>query len=169
LNSNKKEGEMEQALPIEELARQRLNVMVQAYSLFIKNLMEEGIEREKVKKASDRVWSILGEEVGQQMKALLGQAEKGAAIQQASAMAESVHGIEAKQEAKENQVRTEFLKCPWQETAELIGLPQDWRLCPSGHSAFAEKMFNTMYPGASFDLSKNMPGGDKICEGMATF
>ena len=160
---------MEQALPIEELAKQRLNVMVQAYSLFIKNLMEEGIDRGKVKKASDRVWSILGEEVGQQMKALLGQAEKGAAIQQASALAENVHGIETKQETKENELRTEFLKCPWQEAAESLGLPQEWRLCASGHSAFAEKMFNTMYPGASFELSKSMPAGDKICEGTASF
>ena len=160
---------MEQAMPIEELARQRLNVMVQAYSLFIKTLMEEGLDQGKVRRASDRVWSILGEEVGQQMKDLLGQAEKGAAIQQASVLTESVHGIEAKQEAKENQVRTEFLKCPWQEAADSLGLPQEWRLCPSGHSAFAESMFNTMYPGASFELSKNMPSGDKICEGTASF
>lgn len=160
---------MEQALPIEELARQRLNVMVQAYSLFIKNLMEEGIDRGKVKRASDRVWSILGEEVGQQMKTMFAQAEKGVAIQQASAMAENVHGIEAKQETKENQLKTEFLQCPWQDAAESLGLPQDWRLCTSGHSAFAEKMVGTMYPGASFELSKSMALGDKTCEGTSSF
>lgn len=49
---------MEQALPIGELARQRLNAMVYAFSLFTKNLMEEGLEKEKVRRASDKAWGI---------------------------------------------------------------------------------------------------------------
>jgi hypothetical protein len=160
---------MEQALPVEELAKQRLNVLVQAYSLFTKNLMEEGLDREKVKRASDRVWSILGDQVGQQMKTLLGQTEKGAALQAAGAMAESVHGIEVKREAEEKGLRTEFVKCPWAEAVEALEMPKEWRLCPSGHAAFAEHMFKTMYPDSSFELSKSMPMGDKICEGKTSF
>ena len=45
---------MEQALPMEELANQRLNVLIYSYSLLIKNLMEEGVELDKVKRASDK-------------------------------------------------------------------------------------------------------------------
>ena len=45
---------MEQALPIEECAKQRLQVFVYAYTLFTKSLMEEGVDREKVKRASDK-------------------------------------------------------------------------------------------------------------------
>ena len=44
---------MEQALPVEELATQRLKIMVYSYTLLIKNLMEEGIDVAKVKKASE--------------------------------------------------------------------------------------------------------------------
>ena len=160
---------MEQALPIEELAKQRLNALVQSYSLFSRCLMEEGLDKEKVKRASDKAWSILGEQVGQQMKPLLAQAEKGIGIKQAAAMAESVHEIQANQELKQNELRTEFVKCPWQEAAESLGIPRDWRFCPSGHSAFAVNMFKAMYPDASFQLTKNMPMGDKTCEGIATF
>ena len=49
---------MEQALPVEELANQRLNVLIYSYTLLVKNLMEEGVELEKVKKASDKTWAI---------------------------------------------------------------------------------------------------------------
>ena len=160
---------MEQALPIEELAKQRLNALVQSYSLFSKCLMEEGVDREKAKRASDKAWGILGEQVGQQMKTLLAQAEKGVAIKQAATMAESVHGIQTNQELKEKEIRTEFVKCPWQEAAEAMEIPRDWRFCPSGHSAFAVNMFKAMYPDASFQLIRSMPMGDKTCEGIATF
>ena len=103
------------------------------------------------------------------MKSLLGQGEKGAAIKQASAMAESVHEIQSNQELKEKELRTEFVKCPWQEAAESFKIPGDWRFCPSGHSAFAVNMFKAMYPDASFQLKRNMPMGDKVCEGIASF
>ncbi|MBU4425124.1 MAG: hypothetical protein KKB35_00175 [Proteobacteria bacterium] len=43
---------MEQIIPIEECAKQRLQVLVYAYTLLVKNLMEEGVAREKVKSAS---------------------------------------------------------------------------------------------------------------------
>jgi len=160
---------MEQALPIEELARQRLNAMVYAFSLFTKNLMEEGLEKEKVKRASDKAWGTLGDQAGEQLKALLGGAEKIVAIQQAGAIARSVHEIEAKVEAKENEVRTEFSKCPWQEASESIGLPQEWRFCPSGHAAFAERMLKTLFPDVSFKLTKSMPTGDPVCEEISSF
>ena len=57
---------MEQTIPIEECARQRLQVMVWAYTMFTKNLMEEGVERDKVKNASDKVWAAPGEQAAGQ-------------------------------------------------------------------------------------------------------
>jgi L-2-amino-thiazoline-4-carboxylic acid hydrolase-like protein len=159
---------MEQVLPIEELAKQRLNVMVYAYSMFINNLMKEGLDREKVKAASDEVWRVLGVQAGEQLKPLLGQAEPIAAIQQAGAIAIDVHGMASNVEASENQVRTEFTQCPWQEASETLGIPEDWRFCSSGHAAFAENMQKTLNPGISFEMTKHMPAGDKICEEIAT-
>ena len=43
-----KGGKMEQVIPIEECAKQRLQALVYAYSLLIKNLREEGVDREIV-------------------------------------------------------------------------------------------------------------------------
>ena len=40
-NSANQEVKMESALPIEECAKQRLQALVYAYTLFTKNLMEE--------------------------------------------------------------------------------------------------------------------------------
>ncbi len=160
---------MEQALPIEELANQRLNVVVYSYTLFVKSLMEEGVDREKVMKASDKAWNIMGIQAGEQIRSLLGDTEKMAAIQQAGAIARSVHGIEANVESTEKEVRTEFLKCPWQEASEALSMPKEWRFCPRGHAAFAEKMLTTMYPDISYNLTKNMPMGDKVCEEISSF
>lgn len=155
---------MEQGLPLEELARQRLNVMVYAYSLFIKNLMKEGLDREKVKRASDRVWSTLGAQAAEQMKPILGAATTIGAAQQAGAMASSVHGIETQMEAEESEGKTTFTKCPWQDAAEALALPREWRLCPSGHAAFTETMLKTLNPGITFRLTRSMPDGDASCE-----
>ena len=155
---------MEQGLPIQELANQRLNALVYAYSLFSKNLMEEGVEREKVKRASDNTWAALGVQAGEQMKPILGGMEKMASLQQAGEMARSVHGIEAKVEPAEGEIRTEFLKCPWQEASESLGIPVDWRLCPSGHASFSENLLKTLHPEVSFEFTKSMPQGAPICE-----
>jgi hypothetical protein len=98
---------MEQGLPIEELANQRLNVLVYAYSLLVKNLMEEGVELEKVKKASDKAWAILGQQAAEQMKPVFGEAVNIEALQQTGKMAASVHAIEYSDEMTENQIKSE--------------------------------------------------------------
>ena len=51
---------MEQALSIEELAKKRLDALSYSYSLLVKNLKEEGVPLQKVKKASDKTWAMLG-------------------------------------------------------------------------------------------------------------
>ena len=82
---------MEHALPVEELANQRLNVLIYSYALLVKNLMEEGVDIEKVKKASDKTWSILGQQAAEQLKPLFGETVNIAAIQQSGQMAANVH------------------------------------------------------------------------------
>ena len=159
---------MEQALPVEELASQRLNVLIYSYTLLVKNLMEEGVDIEKVKKASDKTWAILGQQAAEQLKPLFGETVDIAAIQQSGQMAASVHGIELSEKATENKIQSEFKKCPWQDAYVALDMPKDWRICPSGHGAFAESMYNGLNPDVTFKLSKNMPSGDNICESTTT-
>jgi len=157
---------MEQGLPIEELANQRLNVLVYAYSLLVKNLMEEGVELEKVKRASDKAWAILGQQAAEQMKPFFGEAVNIEALQQTGKMAASVHAIEYSDKMTENQIKSEYVKCPWQDAYLSLDMPNDWRLCPSGHSAFTENMYKGLNPKATFELTKSMPSGGPICEGV---
>jgi len=91
---------MEQVLPVEELANQRLNVLVNSYTLFVRNLMEEGVAVEKVKRASDRTWAILGQQTAEQLKPLFGENVNIEAIKQSGEMASSVHGMEMNEEIK---------------------------------------------------------------------
>ena len=161
----KMKGEkMEQVIPIEESAKQRLQVLVYAYSLLVKHLKEEGVDREKVKRASDKVWAVLGQQAAAQMKPILGETISIETLQQAGAIAEAVHGIEI----TENQLRTEFVKCPWQEANAALDMPEDWRMCPSGHVAFTETMYKGLDPKAAYKLTKSMPAGDQICEGVTS-
>ena len=157
---------MEQVIPIEECAKQRLQVLVYAYTLLVKNLMEEGVAREKVKSASDKVWTILGAQAAEQLKPILGETINIEALQQAGAIAENVHGIEVNTKITENELQSEFIKCPWQDAWIALDVPKDWRLCASGHLAFAETMFNGLNPKATFKMTKNMPAGDQICESI---
>jgi hypothetical protein len=83
------ERTMEQAIPIEECAKQRLNVFVNAFTLFIKNLMEEGLDRDKVRRASDRVWETLGIQAAEQLKPLLGDNVDLEGLRQAGQITES--------------------------------------------------------------------------------
>ncbi len=159
---------MEQGLPIEELANQRLNALVYAYTLLVKNLMEQGVELEKVKKASDSVWAILGQQAAEQMKLIFGETVNIEALQQTGQMAASVHGIEFSETITDNEIQSEYVKCPWQEANLALNMPSDWRVCPSGHLAFTESMFNGLNPNATFKLTKNMPSGDQICEGVTS-
>ncbi len=158
---------MEQTIPIEECARQRLQVMVYAFTMFTKNLMEAGVDRDKVKNASDKVWAVLGEQAAGQMKPIFGDAINIAALEQTGAIAEEVHGIEASREASESEIRTKFTKCPWHEAADAMQLPEDWRFCASGHVAFTTNMYKGLDPRASYELPKAMPGGDPYCEGIS--
>lgn len=158
---------MEQTIPIEECARQRLQVMVYAFTMFTKNLMEAGVDREKVKNASDKVWAVLGEQAAGQLKPLFGDEINISSLGQAGAMAEEVHGIEVTREASESEIHTKFMKCPWHEAANAMDMPEDWRFCASGHAAFTTSMYNGLDPRASYELPKAMPDGDAYCEGIA--
>ena len=158
---------MEQILPIEECAKQRLQVLVYAYTLFTKSLMEEGVDREKVKIASDKTWAILGQQAAGELKPMFGDSINIEALQQAGAIAESIHGIEVNTEIAGNELKTEFTSCPWNDAFTALGVPEDWRFCASGHSAFAENMYKGLSPNATFQLPQNMPAGAKACEGVA--
>lgn len=57
--------------------------MGHAFTLFTKNLMEEGVEREKVKKASDKLWAILGEQSAGRLKPLFGDTISLSSLEQA--------------------------------------------------------------------------------------
>lgn len=160
---------MEQALPVEELANQRLNVLIYSYTLLVKNLMEEGVDLEKVKKASDKTWGILGQQAAEQLKPLFGETVDIEALQQSGALAASVHGIEFSEEVTENKIQSEYVKCPWQEAYIALDMPNEWRVCPSGHLAFTENMYKGLNPNATYKLTKNMPSGDRICESTTAF
>lgn len=159
---------MEQGLPLETLANQRLNALVYAYSLLVKYLMEEDVELEKVKKASDKVWATLGQQAAEQMKSIFGDTVNIEALQQSGKMAASVHGIEFNENVTENEIRSEYVKCPWQDANLALDIPSDWRLCASGHRAFTESMFKGLNPNATYKIAKNMPSGDQICEGVTS-
>ena len=160
---------MEQALPVEELANQRLNVLIYSYTLLVKNLMEEGVDLEKVKKASDKTWAILGQQAAEQLKPLFGETVNIEALQQSGAMAASIHGIEFSEKVTENKIQSEYVKCPWQEAYIALDMPSDWRVCSSGHLAFTESMYKGLNPNATYKMTKNMPSGDQICEGTTEF
>lgn len=159
---------MEQVIPIEECAKQRLQALVYAYSLLVKHLREEGVDREIVKRASDKVWVILGQQAAEQLKPVLGETINLEVLQQAGAIAEAVHGIEANQKLTENQLQTEFVNCPWQEANIALDMPDDWMMCPSGHVAFTESMYKGLDPKADYKLTKSMPAGDQTCEGITS-
>ncbi|WP_299978091.1 hypothetical protein [Desulfobacula sp.] len=117
---------MEQALPVEELANQRLKVLIYSYTLLVtpcwlhlvgytllvKNLMEEGVDLEKVKKASDKAWAILGQQAAEQLKPLFGETVNIEALRQSGAMASSIHGMEISEKVTENMIQSEYTKCP---------------------------------------------------------
>ena len=138
-----------------------------AYSLFAKHLKEEGVDRDIVKRASDKVWAVLGHQAAEQLKPILGENITIEALHQAAAITESVHGMEVNQKIEGNQFQTEFVKCPWHEANIALDMPEDWRLCPSGHLTFTETMYKALDPKGSYKLTKSMPNGDQICEGIS--
>ena len=157
---------MAQTLPLEELASQRLNVLIYSYSLLIKSLMEEGVALDKVKRASDKVWAILGQQAAEQLKPLFGDTVDLEGLKQSGAIAASVHGIEFTEDITEDKMQTKYTKCPWQDANIALDMPNDWRLCHSGHTAFTENMYKGLIPGATYSMPQKMPGGDQICEGV---
>ena len=76
----------------------------------------------------------------------------------------SIYEIEANFETTEKEIQTTSSKCPWNDAAESLGIPKEWRFCPSGHAAFAEKMQKMLNPDISYKMPKSMPMGDEVCE-----
>ena len=159
---------MESVIPIEECAQQRLNVLVNAFTLFLKNLKEEGLDPVKVRRANDRVWETLGVQAAKQLKPLMGDQVGLEGLRQAGQIAEAIHGMEAKADIAEERLLTEFTRCPWQDAIEAHGLPPEWRMCASGHGAFVRSMYKGLHPGAAYELKETMPAGAKICKGIST-
>jgi hypothetical protein len=159
---------MEQTIPVEECAKQRLQVLVYAYTLFIKGLMDEGVDREKVKRASDKAWEFLGPQAAGQLKAVFGETVDLEALKQAGAIAETVHGMQVNTKTTGNEIHAEFVSCPWQDALTALGIPEDWRFCSSGHVAFTNTMYKGLNPKASYKLPQNMPAGDPICKGVTS-
>jgi hypothetical protein len=120
---------MEQVIQIADCAEKRLQVLVYSYTLLIKHLREEGVDREKVKRASDKVWAALGQQAAEQLKPILGITINIETLQLAGSIAENVHGMDVNRKIAENQLQTEFVKCPWQEANVALDMPEDWRLC----------------------------------------
>lgn len=158
---------MPETIPIEECAKQRLDVMVYAYTLFTKHLMEEGVDREKVKRASDKVWSKLGHQAAKQMKPFFGDQVNIETLQRAGAIAEEIHGMEVESTIQGNKVETEFKKCPWHDAFSTMGISEDWRFCSSGHDAFTKSMFKGLNPKASYELVDTMAAGAKVCKAVS--
>jgi hypothetical protein len=159
---------MEQALPIEELARQRLDALTYSYSLLVKNLKEEGVSLETVKKASDKTWAMLGHKTAEQLKPLFGENLNIESLKQSGMMATGVHGMEMTEKIDGNTIRSEYTKCPWQEANMALDISEDWRICQSGHAAFTEAMYKGLIPSAEYKLTQTMPAGDRICAGTTT-
>ena len=159
---------MEQALPIEELASQRLKILINSYALFIKNLKEEGVELEKVKKASNKTWATLGKQTAEQLKPLFGENLNIETLRQSGAMAASVHGMEMSEKISGNTVESKYTKCPWHEANLALDMPGAWRLCQSGHLAFTQNMYKGLIPNSEYELTERMPSGDQICAGRTT-
>jgi len=131
--------------------------------------MEGGVELEKVKKASDKTWAILGQQAAEQLKPVFGETVSIEALQQSGAIAASIHGIEYSDKVIENAIQSEYDKCSSQEAYLALDMPSDWRLCSSGHSAFTESMYKGLSSTATYKMTKNMPSGDQTCEGTTEF
>ena len=159
---------MESALPLEELAFQRLKVMVYSYTLFAKNLMEAGVEFDTVKKASDKTWAMLGQQTARQFKPLYGENAGLENLQHSAAMVAGVHGMNMTEKISGNTIESRYTRCAWQDVNLALNLPEDWRLCQSGHTAFAKSMYKGLNPDADYELAEKMPSGDHICVGKTT-
>ena len=159
---------MEQILPIEELAQKRLEALTYSYSLLVKNLKEEGVPLETVKKASDKTWAMLGQKTAEQLKPLFGEHVNIESLKQSGMMATGVHGMEMTEKSDGNTSRSEYTKCPWQDVNMALDIPEDWRICRSGHAAFTDTMYKGLIPSAEYKLTQAMPAGDRICAGTTT-
>ncbi len=155
---------MKTALPIEEMASQRLKVLVNAYTLFIKNLQEEGLARDRVKAASDKTWQMLGRAAGEQFKALTADASDADVLFNSGTIATAVHGMQVQEERGAAEKQVKVVNCPWYDASQAYDLPADWRFCLSGHKAFSTTMLKTISPGASYEITQSLVKGDPFCE-----
>ena len=146
-------------LPLEEVAQRRLALFVNSYTLLLKNLMEEGVALEKVKAASDKTWRSIGQSAGAELKPLYENASASDMVQQTGSMAAEIHGMAIRREAAEGAHRIEFASCPWNEAAESLSLPENWRLCKSGHDQFVNAMYQAINPGVSMIIDETASGG----------
>ena len=154
---------VQKTLSNEELAQRRLALMVTSYSLFIKNLKQEGVPLEKVKAASDRTWQMIGVQAGEMLKPLFEEAPASVMTQTTGNMATELHGMTISREMMPGGAhRTIFEKCPWHDTAEALSMPQEWRLCHSGHDLFVRAMYKTIDPKVNFVMDADPPAG-AIC------
>ena len=72
------------------------------------------------------------------------------------------------EEISGNTIQSTFTRCAWQDVNLVLDIPDDWRLCQSGHVAFTRNMYKGLHPDAEYELTQKMPSGDHICAGKTT-
>jgi hypothetical protein len=144
----------ERMLPVEEVAERRLALMVTTVTLLLKNLKREGVELEKVKAASDRTWRTLGEQAGAELKPLFEGTPVADMTFQSGNIATEIHGMTIRREVMQGAHRSDFLTCPWNAVADELEMPEEWRLCQSGHESFVKAMYNAINPQVSVGIDE---------------
>ena len=137
---------MDRMIPLEQLAEERMKVMVDAQILNAQILIEAGVDPETVIAANEKTWAEIGRRTAEAFGPIYAGKPGLFTTDQLGAMIKEMFGIAVKAESVPEGRRFTITQCPWRKRVQALGIDVPRRYCRAAHNGFLLALTTALSP-----------------------
>ena len=154
---------MDRMIPLEQLAEERLKIMVDAFTRYSSNLLEAGVGPETVINANEKAWAGIGRSMAVTLKPMFADKPKLFVADQLGAMAKEIYGMALQVESVPEGRRFRITVCPWRKQVQRLAIENPHRFCRSAHRSFLSALTEILAPEIAVEINDGPPGKEGGC------
>ncbi len=154
---------MDRMIPIEQLAEERMKIMVDAQILNARILIDAGVDPETVIAANEKTWAEIGRRTGEALKPMFGDKPGLFATDQLGAMTKEMYGMVMKTESVPEGRRFTITHCPWRKRVHDLKIENPHRFCRAAHRGFLLALTKTLNPKLAVKMDETPSGKAEDC------
>jgi len=154
---------MDRMIPLEQLAEERMKIMVDFHVRFSKTLLEAGVDQETVIAANAATWSQIGHQTAKALRPMFADKPGLFIADQLGAMLREMYGMIMKAESVPEGRRFRITHCPWRKRVKDLAIDNPHRFCRAGHRAFLNAIAKTLAQKMKVEMEEVPSGREHDC------